>query len=170
MSSNHSSSLAGRLIRVVERNASTLTDGVVRKLLNSPRTPSYHHLPYNELYDRAYDVFHNLGQWLWEKSESAVRQSYNELGEKRWVEGVPLDQVLWAQVLTKHCLIGCLDLHGLADSAIELYQQQEFDRIIVHFFDRAACYTAEGYARSATVARPGTNGAPPRAAVASPHH
>jgi len=33
---------------------------------------------------------------------------------------------------------------------VELYQQQEFDRLIGHFFDRAVCYTAEGYGRLAS--------------------
>ncbi|HTZ72450.1 MAG TPA: hypothetical protein VMB47_00885 [Candidatus Aquilonibacter sp.] len=165
MPSNHNGSLAGRLIRVVEHNAGPLTEGVVKKLLTSPRTPAYHHLPYNDLYDRAYDVFHDLGLWLWEKSESAVRQWYNETGEKRWAEGIPLDQVLWALVLTKDHLLSSLDMHGLADSAVELYQQQEFDRVIGHFFDRAVCYTAEGYAHRAAVRRPGANGVPSRTAV-----
>jgi len=30
---------------------------------------------------------------------------------------------------------------------MELYQQQEFVRLIGHFFDRALCYTTEGYER-----------------------
>jgi hypothetical protein len=165
MPSNHNGSIAGRLIWVAEHNAGPLTDGAVRKLLNSPRIPAYHHLPYNDLYDRAYDVFHDLGQWLWEKSESAVRQCYNDLGEKRWAEGIPLDQVLWALVLTKDHLLSYLDLHGLDDSAVLLYQRQEFDRMVGHFFDRAVCYTTEGYARRAAVQRPGTNGGLPRATV-----
>jgi hypothetical protein len=28
---------------------------------------------------------------------------------------------------------------------MELYRQQELDRLIGHFFDRAMCYAAEGY-------------------------
>jgi hypothetical protein len=165
MASNHSESIAGRLIRAVEHNAVSLTDGVVRKLLNSPRTPAYHRLPYNDLYDRAYCVFHDLGLWLWEKSESSVRQCYNELGGKRWAEGVPLEEVLWALVLTKDHLVAYLDAHGLADSAVELYQQQEFDRVIGHFFDRAVCYTAEGYAQRATASARGANRSTTRVAV-----
>ncbi|HTU35429.1 MAG TPA: hypothetical protein VMF66_16620, partial [Candidatus Acidoferrum sp.] len=37
---------------------------------------------------------------------------------------------------------------GLADSAVELYRQQELDKLVGHFFDRAMCYMAEGYERA----------------------
>jgi len=33
---------------------------------------------------------------------------------------------------------------------LELYQQQEFDRLIGNFFDRAICHTAEGYEHHAS--------------------
>lgn len=153
MSGNHNVSLAGRLIRVVENHADELTAGVLTKVKASPRTPAYHNLSNHELHDRVFDVFHDLGCWLWEKSEPAVEQWYNQLGEQRWEEGVPLGQVVWALTLTKEYLISYLDSNGLADSAVTLYQQQEFDRIVGHFFDRAVCYTAEGYERRAVKAR-----------------
>jgi hypothetical protein len=158
MAGNHNGSLAGRLIRIVESNAGELTEGAVRRVQASPRTRAYHHLPHNELYHRVYGIFHDLGCWLWEKSEPAVEQWYNELGERRWEEGIPLGQVLWALTLTKDHLIAYLESNGFADSAVELYQQQEFDRIVGHFFDRAVCYTAEGYERRVARHRGGNAG------------
>jgi hypothetical protein len=157
---SQSQSLSGRLIRIVEDNAETLTEGAVKKLQASVLTSSYHDLPYREIYDRVYGVYHNLGRWLWEKSTPAIETWYNELGEERCKRGVPLGQVLWALVLTKDYLIGYLDACSFADSALELYQQQEFDRIIGHFFDRAICYVAEGYERAAAH-RPGQSPAVP---------
>jgi hypothetical protein len=56
---------------------------------------------------------------------------------------------LWALVLTKDHLLEYLGSYGLADSAVELYQQQELDKLIGHFFDRDVCYTAAGYERQA---------------------
>jgi hypothetical protein len=137
--------LPDRLIRIIETDAEELTQGIVKLLQNSPRTTSYHNLSYDELHDRAYAVYHDLGRWLWEKSDQAIQAWYNELGDKRCGEGIPLAEVLWALVLTKNRLIDYLRQWGLADSAIELYQHQEFDRLVDHFFDRALCYTAEGY-------------------------
>lgn len=149
MSPNENRHLPDRLIRIIETDAEELTQSTVKQLQTSPRTTSYHKLSYGELHDRAYGVYHDLGRWLWEKSDQAIQAWYNELGEKRYSEGIPLTEVLWALVLTKNHLIDHLGRWGLADSAIELYQQKEFDRIVDHFFDRAICYTAEGYEHQA---------------------
>jgi hypothetical protein len=86
----------------------------------------------------------------WEKSDQAVQARFSELGERRCQEGIPLPEVLWALVLTKDRLLEYLGAYALANSAMELYQQQELDRLIGHFFDRAVCYTAAGYERQAS--------------------
>jgi hypothetical protein len=148
-----SRNLSGRLIKIIEGNAEVLTQAVVQKLQASPLTSSYHGLSNRDIHDRVYAVYHELGLWLWEKSTPAIETWYGGLGEQRCEEGVPLGQVLWALVLTKDHLISYLDAYSFADSAVELYQQQEFDRIIGHFFDRAMYYTAEGYEHTATAHR-----------------
>jgi hypothetical protein len=147
---NQNKHLSDRLIRTIETNAEELTEGTVKKLQSSARTEAYHKLPHNDLYNRCYEIYHNLGLWLWEKSDQAIQARYNELGVKRFAEGIPLEQVSWALVLTKERLLEYLGGCGLGDSAMELYQQQEFVRLIGHFFDRALCYTAEGYERHAS--------------------
>jgi hypothetical protein len=149
MLSNQNPNLSDRLIRIIESNAEELTQGTVKKLQSSSRTNSYHELSYEHLYARVYEVYHDLGRWLWEKSSEAVQAWYNGLGEKRCEEGIPLIEVLWALVFTKDRLLEYLVEYGLVDSAIELYQQLEFDRLIGHFFDRAVCHAAEGYERRA---------------------
>jgi hypothetical protein len=141
--------LSHRLIRVLESHAEALTEGTIQKLQTSPRTPSYHQLSREDLYERAYAVYHDLGAWLGEKTESAIKSWYHKLGEKRFDEGIPLAEVLWALILTKHELRDDLGTSALADSAMELYRQQEVYRLIGEFFDRAVCYTAEGYENQA---------------------
>lgn len=149
MSPNQNRNLSDRIIRIIESDAEELTRDIVKKLRNSPRTPSYQKLSYNELHDRVYSVYHTLGHWLWETSDQAIQTRYNELGRKRCDEAIPLAEVLWALVLTKNLLNDYLRACAFADSALELYQQQEFDRLIGHFFDRALCHSAEGYERRA---------------------
>ena len=147
---NQNRHLSDRLIRTIENNAEEFAQSTVKKLRSSPRTESYHKLPDKDLYNRCYEVYRNLGRWLWEKSEQAIQARFNELGERRCQEGIPLADVLWALVLTKDRLLEYLDAYGLADSAMELYQQQELDRLIGHFFDQAVCYTAASYERQAS--------------------
>jgi hypothetical protein len=150
MSRNHNRHLSDRLIRTIEDNAEDFAQGTVKRLQSSPRTHLYHRLSHNEVHDRCYEIYHNLGLWLWEKSDQAIQARYNELGERRFEEGIPLAQVEWALILTKERLLEYLEGCGIVDSAMDLYQQQEFVRLITHFFDRAVCYTAEGYERQAS--------------------
>ena len=150
MSSSLNPHLSDRLTRIIENKAEEITAGTVKKLQTSLLTESYHKLAYRELYSRDYEVYRDFGRWLWDESSRAVQAWYTELGERRCEEGVPLAESLWALVLTKDYLLQYLDAWGLADSALELYQQQEFDRVIGRFFDRALCYTAEGYDRHAS--------------------
>jgi hypothetical protein len=147
---NQNRHLSDRLIRAIESNAEEFAQITVKKLRSSPRTESYHKVAEMDLYNRCYEVYRNLGRWLWEKSDQAIQARFNELGERRCQEGIPLAEVLWALVLTKDRLLEYLGAYGLADSAIELYQQQELDRLIGHFFDRAVCYTAASYERQAS--------------------
>jgi hypothetical protein len=142
--------LSDLLIRIIESHAEELTLGAVKKLQSSPRTRCYHGLRQDELYRRVYEVYHDLGGWLGEKTDHAVRTWYSELGEKRFQEGIPLGEVLWSLVLIKYHLRDYVSTSGLADSAIELYRQQELDRLIGQFFDRAVCYTADAYQREAS--------------------
>ena len=149
MFSTHIGNLSDRLIRTIEGNAEEFTRGTVKALQSNPRTQSYRNLPDREIYNRCYEVYHNLGRWLWEKSDQAIQAHFSDVGESRCQVGIPLAEVLWALVLTKERLLEYLGACGLVDSAIELYQQQEFDRLIGHFFDRAICYAASGYERQA---------------------
>ena len=150
MLANHNRNISDRLIRTIESKAQELTQATTQKLQSSPLTTSYHRLSPGDLHDRVYSVYNELGCWLWEKSNDAVRAWYNGLGAKRCDEDIPLAELLWALVITKDRLLDHLAAYGLVDTAVELYRQQEFDRLIGHFFDRAMCYAAEGYARRAS--------------------
>lgn len=137
--------LSSRLTGIVETHAARLTRDTVRKLQSSPQTRSYSKLPPGALYYRVNEVYQNLGRWLWEKTDEAIQSWYKELGKRRFTEGIPLSEVLWALTLTKQQLTDDLDASAIVDSAMDLYRRQELDRVIGHFFDRAIYYTAAGY-------------------------
>jgi hypothetical protein len=136
---------AGRLIALIESDAADLTRRTVEVLQTSRHTPSYRHLAFRDLYAKAYDVYHQFGRWLLENTDGAIQTRYHDLGTQRFNENIPVSEVLWALVLTKNHLRSHLSSWGLADSAVELYRHQELDRLISQFFDRAMCYTVEGY-------------------------
>lgn len=85
------------------------------------------------------------------KSDEALQAAYNELGEKRAAEGIPLSEVVYALILTKSHLRDYIASVGLVDSAVELYQVQELHRMVGHFFDLAIMSTVKGYERGAAL-------------------
>jgi len=143
--SHEGTSFSSRLIKLLENHAEELTRAVVVKLQSNPRTSSYRRLSFDELYSHVYEVYHDLGRWLLEKTDLAVQARYTDLGKRRFAEGVHLSEILWALVLTKNQLRQYLAAWALADSAVELYRQQEFDRLIAQFFDQAGYHVAKTY-------------------------
>jgi len=145
--------LSDRLIRIIESHAEELTWGAVERLQSSPHTRSYHGLSPDKLYHWLFEVYHDLGRWLLRNTDHEIRARYGELGTRRFHEGIPLAEVLWALVLTKEHLRERIGNSMSPDSALELHREQEIYRLIGRFFDRAACYAAEAYEREASLHR-----------------
>jgi hypothetical protein len=137
--------LSFRLVKAIESHAEQLTRGVVHDLQTNPRTPMYHKVSPEQLHHRAHAVYSNLGRWLGEKTDQTIEAFYGELGKQRSAEGIPLCEVVYALLLTKYHLRDYIRASGLIDSAVELYQEQELQRLVGHFFDRAIYYTVKNY-------------------------
>jgi len=142
--------LSARLVRLIEDHAEELTHGLLDDLQSNSHTPAYHALSREQLRHRLFDVYRNLGRWLLDTTEEHVETVYCELGGKRRAEGVPLSEVVYALTLAKYHLRDCVRTRGLTDSAVELYQEQELQRLVGRFFDRAIYHTVRGYEREAS--------------------
>ena len=139
--------LSGRLVHMVENHAEQLTNGLIADLKQNPRTSDYHRLSDDEIHRRVFHVYHDLGEWLGTERQSLVEAHYTSLGKLRADESVPLSQVLYALIKTKTHAIEYVRRVGLFDSAVDLYQLQEFRRLVDNFFDMAVYYTALSYER-----------------------
>jgi hypothetical protein len=141
--------LSDRLVRMIEQHAEELTRALVEDIQSNPRTASYHRLSREAIHNRTYHVYKDLGLWLHSKAEEDIEANYTELGKKREAEGVPLNEVVYALILTKYHLRDYIRVAGLVDSAVDLYQEQELHRVLDHFFDKAIYYTVRAYERAA---------------------
>jgi hypothetical protein len=137
--------LSGRLVQMVEDHAEQLTQSLTIDLKENARTPEYRKLPDSEIHDRVFKVYHDLGEWLGTEGEIQVEAYHTRLGKRRADEGIPLSQVLYALIRTKKHLIAYVRRAGVFDSAMDLYQFQEFRRLVDNFFDKAIYYTTRAY-------------------------
>lgn len=141
--------LSHHLVKMIEDHAEELTSSLIRNLQSNLRTPHYHALTREELHHRAYDVYRNLGQWLSHETEAAIESGYTQLARRRFAEGIPLSEVVYALILTKEHLREYIRFSGLIDTAIELHSERELQRLVGQFFDRVIFYTVKGFEHDA---------------------
>lgn len=138
-----------RLMQMIEDHAEELTQELVKDLQSNRRTPHYHHLTAEELHYRTYAVYRNLGHWVSQKSEDQIAANYADLAIRRFAEGVPLEEIVFALISTKNHLYQYVRMAGLMDSAVELHQERELRRLVGYFFDKAIYHTVKAYGHQA---------------------
>ena len=137
--------LGGHLVRLIERHADELAEGLTKKLRSSDRTSEFRKVPPEELQNGAREVYTNLGDWLLTKTESDIELRYTQLGARRASQGVPITQFLWALMVGKEHLFAFLQREGFAESVVQLYSELELLQLLDQFFDRAVYFAAVGY-------------------------
>lgn len=135
-----------RLVDLIEQNADELTRNFMRDVRIHAATPTYHTWDENELYERAYNVYSQLGKWISrETSKEEIAQHYRELGVQRKKEGFSLSEVILAIIKTRRHLWLKILGEGLLDTVLDHSQAMELNNRVILFFDRAIYYTILGY-------------------------
>ena len=148
--------IAVRLVRLIEQHSDELTEALLKKFQTSPRTNDLKKVPERELRARSHEILFNLSDWLLSKSDSDVECRYRAIGELRASQNVSLAHVCWGIMLTKEHIWNFLQREGFLRGPLEIFGEMELLRLLDQFFDRAICYTAEGYeaAKLAAVSSP----------------
>jgi len=158
--------LATRLIQLIEAHAKSLTREAMHDVLTNERTKSFRRVPREELEPRVAAIYQNLGRWIGEPKEDAVREEYGQWGRTRFREGIPLCEIVYCVILTKKHLRAFIREHGLVSFEgdrvtpaelipVELYGLQELNEMVGDFFDKALYYLALGYQSAAGANRAG---------------
>lgn len=148
--------IAVRLVRLIEQHSDDLTEGLLQKFQTSPRTSDLKKVPEHELRARSHEIICHLSDWLLSKADSDVERRYRAIGELRASQNVSLAHVCWGIMLTKEHIWNFLQREGFLRGPLEIFGEMELLRLLDQFFDRAICYTAEGYeaAKLATLSSP----------------
>lgn len=140
------SPVSRKLVELIENNAEELTRSYLQELKNHPRLPTYRSFPDQEIFDRAYLVFSQLGRWIsFELESDEMKKYWLELGKKRREEGFTLPEIFLSLCLIRKQLWTKIQSEGLLDNVLDLYQCLELYNRIVTFFDRALYYAILGY-------------------------
>jgi hypothetical protein len=137
--------LAGYLLQTLERHSDTLTDALVRDLTTNEQTPSFRRLPIAALRERAFAIYGHLGDWLAARSEAQIATTFAALGRQRFEEQIPLEELVYAIILTKQHLRDRISRLGEIESSIQLHYVIDLHTMLEVFFDRAVHATVTGY-------------------------
>jgi RsbT co-antagonist protein rsbRD N-terminal domain len=148
--------LTSRLIQLIETHAESLTNEAVQDVLTNEGTSSFRRVPIAELRPRIAALYQNLGKWIGNPKEEAVRKEYEEWGRTRFRQGIPLSEIVYCVILIKTHLRRFIREHGLVVFSgdrvtpgelvpVELYGIQELNYMVGEFFDRALYHLARGY-------------------------
>ena len=144
------SPVAYRLIDLVERNAEELTRAYVQDVISHVETPTYRKLEEHEVYLRAHRVFSQLGKWISTSfSDEDMKKYWTELGRRRRSEGFALSEIMMSLCFIRRRIWRKIELDGLLDTAMDLYQALELQTRVSLFFETALYYAVCGYEETA---------------------
>lgn len=149
--------LSPHLVRQIAQHADRLAASLVERLRNDPHTPSYRNLSPDELRQHAEQIFLGIGDWLAGRSEQDFLARFGPVGEDRYLERVPIHEMVYAVILTKRLLREHTHQASAASSAVEIHNEKQLDAMIGGFFDQMLYALVKGY-----------EGARARAALARP--
>src|SRR5262249_40940773 len=145
-----------RLMEFIKAHAASLTREAVHDVLTNEHTSSFHRVPVAELESRVAALYQNLGKWVGDPREDAVREEYEQWGSSRFYQGIPLNEIVYCLILAKAHLRRFIREYGLLSFAgdrvtpdelvpVELHGIQELNYMVGEFFDRALYHLTRGY-------------------------
>src|ERR1700741_5488988 len=130
-----------RLVRLIARHSEALAMGLTAKLRQSERTTDFQKIPAMELQKTTAALYHNLGEWLLNKTEQDIEKHFVSIAERRAAEGIRLQQFVWALIISPNHLYRFLLGHAFADSIFELYNELELQQLLNQFFEPPTYYS-----------------------------
>lgn len=134
-----------RLVHLIEAHSKELAGELLNRTHQSPHLPSFSKVPDRELRQRVYEIYSQLGQWLETRADRDIEQEYSRIGARRYRQGVPLSELVWAIVLTKDNLWDFLYRECVPGFESEVLAEHDVFRAVDHFFNRAIFYAARGF-------------------------
>jgi hypothetical protein len=156
--------IAAKLVELIEIHASPIARDVAQDLLTNERTRGFRAVRQQDLEQRIFQFLNHLGNWIGDPRSEKVQAEFNEWGRRRFDQGVPLNEIVYAIIVLKQHLRRYIADNGLIDAAFprvesdyvlpfHLYSLQELNVRVGQFFDEALYHLARGFEEQSQHAR-----------------
>jgi len=137
---------AAKLAEHLRANADGMCERLIEKIRNSPRCGELlHRVPSEEYRRYAWDVYHDLVDWLTLEADSVIAPRFVGLGIRRARQGVPFSHLFWAVCLTREYLWEYIQQECLFDDPVDFWGGVMLLRSLNQFFDRSLYFAMVGY-------------------------
>jgi hypothetical protein len=154
--------VAERLVELIEIQAVRLAAEVTQDLITNPRTTGFARVNRPELEERLFNLLHHLGNWIGDRRSEKVQLEFADWGRRRFNQGIPISQIVFAIVVLKQHLRRYIQEHGLVEASfprvegdyvlpMHLHSLQELNTQVGLFFDEALYHLALGFERATPV-------------------
>jgi hypothetical protein len=156
-----SSMISAKVIELIENHAPRLSENITEELMSSDRTPAFRNVKRQDLETRIFELLQHLGDWIGDPRGARVGAEFEDWGRRRFGQGIPLSEIVYAVIILKRQLRRYIRDHGLIDTwfprvegdyvlPMHLQSLQDLNYAVGTFFDEALYHLARGY-ESATV-------------------
>jgi hypothetical protein len=148
--------ISAKLIELIENHAGGLAREITRDLVSSERTRGFRTVKRDELELRMFELLQHLGNWVGDPDSERVAEEFGDWGRRRFNQGIPLSEILYAVIILKQHLRRYIQDHGLIEAAfphidgdyvlpMHLQSVQSLNTTVETFFDEALYRLACGY-------------------------
>ena len=148
--------IAAKLVELIEIHAPRITTDIVEDLLINERTRGFRAVRRSDLEQRVFQLLHHLGNWIGDPRSDKTRAEFTDWGRRRFDQGIPLSELIFAIIIIKQHLRRYISDNGLVDASfprvegdyvlpLHLHGLQELNAQVGRFFDEALYSLAVGY-------------------------
>jgi hypothetical protein len=154
--------IATKLVELIELHAPRITSDVVDDLSINERTRGFRAVRRTDLEQRVFQLLHHLGDWIGDPRSDRTRAEFTDWGRRRFDQGIPLSDLIFAIIVIKQHLSRYISDNGLIEASfprvegdyvlpLHLQSLQELNTQVGRFFDEALYWLAIGYEERARV-------------------
>jgi len=155
--------ISAKLVELIELHSTRLTADVAAELQSNERTRGFHAVRLDDLEQRLFQLLHHLGDWIGDPRSDKTRDEFAEWGSRRFDQGIPLSELIYAIIIIKQHLRRYVTDNGLVDASfprmegdyvlpLHLHSLHDLHGQVGQFFDEALYHLAKGYEERARAA------------------
>jgi hypothetical protein len=91
------------------------------------------------------ELLEGLERWFATGNTETLAQQYRHLGKARFEQRIPLHECIKNLCIVKEELLDFVGENTFNKNSLDLYAEEELDRVVGRFFDRVIVYLVQGY-------------------------